>query len=147
MRLRVATKTGGGAHYAVTKATAWIGAAKTALELYGDDPAVPFRDLADELATDVALPRVIGAEMARHAVVREEAYRQVDPDQLARSLPGVGLLGGRALVEPWDEPHTIPLGQLLPSLQRRQKRPRPATQTLRVSRCPRPERAGYATSS
>jgi hypothetical protein len=30
--------------------------------------------------------------------VREEAYREVDPEELARSLPGVGLLGDPVLV-------------------------------------------------
>ena len=94
----IAAKTGGGPAYAERKATGWISAAQAALELYGDDPAVPFADLADELATEIALLRVIEAEMARHAAVREEAYRQVDPDELARSLPGVGLLGGPTLV-------------------------------------------------
>jgi hypothetical protein len=45
--------------------------------LYGDDPAVPFRDLADELTTEIALLRVIETEMGPHAAVREDAYRQV----------------------------------------------------------------------
>jgi transposase len=94
----IAAKTGGGTDYAQRKATAWIGAAEDALALYGDDPAVAFADLADEVATEIALLRVIEAEIARHAVKREEAYRQVDPEQLARSLPGVGLLGGPTLV-------------------------------------------------
>lgn len=34
---------------------------QAALELYGDDPAVPFLDLADELATEIALLRVLAA--------------------------------------------------------------------------------------
>ena len=104
----IAAKTGSGANYAERKATAWVGVAKAALELYGDDPAVPFRDLADELATEIALLRVLEAEMARHAAVREEAYRQIDPDEVARSLPGVGLLGGPAIVAAMGRPGRFP---------------------------------------
>jgi transposase len=104
----IATETGGGANYAERKATAWVGAAKAALELYGDDPAVPFPDLADELATEIALLGILEAEMARHAAVREEAYCQVDPDQVARSLPGVGLLGGPAIVAAMGRPGRFP---------------------------------------
>jgi transposase len=104
----IAVKTGGGPAYAERKATGWIRAAQAALELYGDDPAVPFSDLADELATEIVLLRVIETEMARHAAVREDAYRQVDPDQLARSLPGVGLLGGPTLVAAMGRPGRFP---------------------------------------
>ena len=41
----------GGAHYAERKASAWIGTAKVRSNSSGDNPAVPFRDLADELLT------------------------------------------------------------------------------------------------
>jgi hypothetical protein len=104
----IAVRTGGGPAYAERKATGWIRAAQAALELYGEDPAVPFADLADELATEIALLRVVETEMARHAAVREEAYRQVDPEQLARSLPGVGLLGGPTLVAAMGRPGRFP---------------------------------------
>lgn len=104
----ITAKTGRGSAYAERKAAGWIGAAQAALELYGDDPAVPFADLADELATEIALLHVIESEMARHAVVREQAYRQVDPEELARSLPGVGLLGGPTLVAAMGRPGRFP---------------------------------------
>jgi len=37
---------------------------------------------------EVRLLRAIQAELAVHATAREQCYRQVDPGQLARSLPG-----------------------------------------------------------
>jgi transposase len=99
----ITANTGRGSVYAERKATGWIRAAQAALELYGGDRR-PSGDLADELATEIALLHVIESEMARHAEVREEAYRQVDPDELARSLPGVGLLGGPTLVAAMGRP-------------------------------------------
>ncbi len=40
--------------------------------------------------------------------MREEAYRQVDPDEVARSLPGVGPLGGPAIVAAMGRPGRFP---------------------------------------
>jgi len=70
------------------RALQWRAAAAAAIDLYGDHPAVPFEELAAEVATEVRLLRAIGAELAVHAAAREQHYRQVDPAQLARSLPG-----------------------------------------------------------
>ena len=67
------------------------------VELYGDHPAVAFVDLAAEVATDVRLIRALEAELAIHAAERETAYRSADPGQLARTLPGLGQVGGPAL--------------------------------------------------
>lgn len=44
------------------------------------------------------LLRAIQAELAGHATEREAYYRQVDPEELARSLPGVAEVSGPALV-------------------------------------------------
>ena len=80
------------------RATQWLTAAKAALELYGDHPAIAFQDLAAEVTTEVRLLRATQAELAGHATKREGCYRQVDPAALARSLPGLATIGGPALV-------------------------------------------------
>jgi len=46
----------------------------------------------------VRLLRAIQAELATHAAARERHYRQVDPGQLARSLPGFAEISGPVLV-------------------------------------------------
>jgi transposase len=80
------------------RALQWRAAAAAALDLYGDHPAVPFAELAAEVATEVRLLRAIQAEMATHATAREQHYRQVDPGQLARSLPGIAEISAPVLV-------------------------------------------------
>jgi hypothetical protein len=45
----------------------------------------------------VRLLRATQAELAAHAAEREACYRRVDPDELARSLPGLAEVGGPAL--------------------------------------------------
>jgi transposase len=89
-------------HQGATRAEQWLAAAQTALELYGDHPAVAFADLAAEVATEVRLLRATQAELARHAPQREACYRWVDPAALARSLPGLAEIGGPALVATMD---------------------------------------------
>ncbi len=59
--------------------------------------AVAFADLAAEVATEVRLLRAVEAELALHAKAREQAYHKVDPEGLARSLPGVAEVGGPVL--------------------------------------------------
>jgi transposase len=80
------------------RATQWLTAAKAALELYGDHPAIAWQDLAAEVHTEVRLLRATQAELAAHATQREARYQQVDPAALARSLPGLATIGGPALV-------------------------------------------------
>ena len=64
------------------RAAQWPAAAQAAIELYGPDhPAVPFADLAAEVATEIRLLQAIEAELAVHAAARETAYRTVDPGQ------------------------------------------------------------------
>lgn len=91
-------------HLGVARAEEWLSAARAALELYGEHPAVAFVDLAAEVATEVRLLAAIEAEIATHAEARERAYVAVDPDQLARSLPGLKTVGGPCLVACMGEP-------------------------------------------
>jgi transposase len=95
-------------HYGQDRADAWRAVAAAALDLYGDDPAVPFADLAAEMATEARLLRAVLAERDVHARQREAAYRQVDPGGLARSLPGIADIGGPVLVAAMGDPHRFP---------------------------------------
>jgi transposase len=79
------------------RATRWLAAARAALQLYGEHPAVAVTDLAAEVQTEVRLLRATQAELDRHAAQREYCYRWVDPLGLARSLPGLAEVGGPAL--------------------------------------------------
>lgn len=85
-------------HQGDNRAAEWLAVANGALELYGDHPGVAFADLASEVATEVRLLRAVQAELAHHERAREASYRKVDPDELARSLPGIKTIGGPVLV-------------------------------------------------
>jgi transposase len=91
-------------HHGEERADAWRAVAAAAVDLYGNDPAVPFADLAAEMATEARLLRAVLAERDAHARQRETAYRVVDPDGLARSLPGVAEIGGPVLVAAMGDP-------------------------------------------
>ena len=84
-------------HAGPERAQAWLSAARDAVDLYEGDSAVAFADLAAEVATEVRLLRAAEAELAEHAEARESAYGRVDPEGLARSLPGVAEVGGPVL--------------------------------------------------
>jgi transposase len=86
------------------RAGQWRAAAAAAVELYGDHPAVPYDELAAEVATEIRLLRAIQAELALHAAVREQHYLQVDPGQLARSLPGFAEISAPILVAAMGRP-------------------------------------------
>jgi transposase len=81
-----------------SRARAWVGVAKAAVDLYGDDGAMPYADLAAELATEARLPRAVQAEQKPHRQARERAYLRVEPDELARTLPGIAEVGAPLLV-------------------------------------------------
>jgi transposase len=85
-------------HQDADRATQWLAAAQAALELYAGHPAVAFAELAAEVHTEIQLLGATQAELDRHASQREGCYRRVDPDALARSLPGLATIGGPALV-------------------------------------------------
>jgi transposase len=86
------------------RAEQWREAALASIELYQDQPCVPFADLAAEVESEVRVLRSIEAEIAKHAAVREQAYRSVDPAGLARSVPGLGAIGAPALVATMGDP-------------------------------------------
>jgi transposase len=81
-------------HHGRPKAQAWLAAATEAVALYGDTEAVSFGALAAELATEISILRSLEAARAPHERRREELYAQVDPEALARSLPGIAHKGG-----------------------------------------------------
>jgi transposase len=80
------------------RARQWIDAACASLALYAGHDAVAFAELAAEVTSEVRLLRAVHAELARHEPEREARYRAVDPEGLARSLPGLANVGGPALV-------------------------------------------------
>ena len=93
------------------RAREWIAAAQAAIELYGPgDPAVPFADLAAEVATEIRLLKAIQAELTTHAAARENAYRQADPAQIARTLPGLCEVGGPAMTAIMGKPGRFATG-------------------------------------
>ena len=65
---------------------------------------MPYDELAAEVVTEVRLLRAIQGELATHAVAREQRYRQVDPGQLARSLPGFAEISAPVLVAVMGRP-------------------------------------------
>ena len=98
-------------HQGQARAAQWAAAARAAIELYGpDDPAVPFADLAAEVATEIRLLQAIEAELTAHAAAREAAYRTVDPGQIARTLPGLAEVGGPAMTAIMGKPARFPGG-------------------------------------
>ena len=86
------------------RARQWRAAATAAVELYGDHPAVPYEELAAEVATEVRLLQAIQGELAVHAAAREQHYLRADPGQLARSLPGLAEISAPALVASMGRP-------------------------------------------
>jgi transposase len=84
-------------HLGAERAERWLAAARASVALYGGDGAVAFADLAAEVATEVRLLRAVEAELALHAEARERSYLRVDPEGLARSLPGIAEVGGPVL--------------------------------------------------
>ena len=89
---------------AQARARAWVGVAQAAVALYGDDPAMPYADLAAELATQIRLLRGVLGEQKVHERDRERAYRKVEPDELARSLPCIAEIGAPLLVAATGRP-------------------------------------------
>jgi transposase len=110
-RLQQLIATASNNHLGVQRATQWLVAARAAVDLYGQHPAVAFAELAAEVATEVRLLRAAQAELAAHANQRETAYHCVDPGALARSLPGLADIGGPALVATMGDPSRFHTGK------------------------------------
>ena len=104
------TKTSNG-QQGLDRAQEWIAAAEASIELFAGHPAIAYRDLAAEIATEVRLLRAVQTELTAHAAEREHAYQLVDPTGLARSLPGVADVGGPALVAAMGDPDRFARGK------------------------------------
>ena len=98
-------------HLGVDRAEEWLAAAHAAIDLYAGHRSVAFTDLAAEVATEVRLLRAAKAELAVHSTEREDAYCEVDPTGLARSLPGLAEIGGPALVATMGDPSRFAKGK------------------------------------
>jgi hypothetical protein len=92
-------------HLGEGRALEWLAAARCAQELYDAHPGVALDDLAAEVQSEIRLLQATEKELSLHEQPREQAYLHCDPDQLARSLPGLAAVGGpvvRALLGPAD---------------------------------------------
>jgi len=107
-RLTAVIQKASNGHHGPARADAWVAVARQAIELYGDDPAVAFEDLAAEIAGEARLWHATETEHRVHARAREAAYQVVDPNGLARSLPGVGTTGGPVIVATMGRPGRFP---------------------------------------
>jgi transposase len=124
-----------------------VGVAQAAVALYGDDPAMPYAELAAELATQIRLLRGVLAEQKVHEQARERAYRKVEPDELARSLPGIAEIGAPLLVAAMGRPQRFRSAARFKAFTGLTPRhPRPARPTARARRSPRPAPPGCASS-
>jgi transposase len=90
------------------RAAAWVGVARASVDLYGDEPAVAFDDVAAEIASEARLIRFLEAEREIHVAAREDPYLKADPTELARTLPGVAAVGGPMLVAAMGDPGRFP---------------------------------------
>lgn len=95
-------------HQGRQRAAEWLTAAEAAIDLYGGHSAVAFADLAAEVATEIRLLQATGAELDTHATHREDRYRRVDPDGLARTRPGIKTINGPVLVAAVADPDRFP---------------------------------------
>ena len=105
-------------HQGAERASQWLEAAQASLALYDGHPAVNFAGLAAEVATGVRLLRATQAELAVHAAERGARYQAVDPDGLARSLPGLAEVGGPALTACMGDPARFGNGKRFRSFYR-----------------------------
>jgi transposase len=79
-------------------------AAEQARHLWGNDPAIALSDLAEEIATEIRLLRLVETERARHQAARDAALARVDPQGLATSVPGLGPVDATQLLAAMGRP-------------------------------------------
>ena len=83
----------------------------------------------------------VETERARHAAAREDRYMVVDPDQLARSIPGFSTIGGPALVACMGDPARFAKGKQFRSFSGLTPKASETGNTDRKDkRCPKPHR-------
>lgn len=97
-------------HLGAARAEQWLDAARASIELYAADPAVAFAELAREVETEVRLLRAAQRELNSHTDAREVAYGRVDPEGLARSVPGIAEVGGPVVVAALARPQRFAKG-------------------------------------
>jgi len=98
-------------HQGADRAQQWLTAARQAIELYQHDPAAATTALGAEVASEVRLLRAAQAELDRHRRARETNYQRVDPEQLARSLPGIAEVGGPLITAELARPQRFATGR------------------------------------
>lgn len=76
-----------------SRARAWLHVAHQAVDVYGQD-GLAFAAIAEEVACEVRFWRLAEDELLRCRHAREDAYLEVDPDQLVRTVPGIAKVGG-----------------------------------------------------
>ncbi len=91
-----------------TRADLWLQAAREAVELFGDETGIAFDDVAAEIASEIRMWRACQTELAAHEQSREKHYNIVDPEGLARSLPGIKEAGGPVIVAALGRAHRFP---------------------------------------
>ena len=90
------------------RADLWLQAARESVELFGDETGIAFDDVAAEIASEIRMWRSCQVELAAHEQAREEHYNIVDPQGLARSLPGIKTAGGPVIVAALGRAHRFP---------------------------------------
>jgi transposase len=93
------------------RAQQWLDAAQLSLELYDEHPGVPFEALAAEVKTEVELLASLQTRLSEQAAARDAAYARVDPDGLARTLPGLGEVGAPVVVACLGAPERFASGR------------------------------------
>ena len=122
------------------RACQWRAAAAAAAELYSDHPAVPYAGTGRRGRHGHPAAARHPGRTGRHATAREAHYRQADPGQLARSLPGSPRSAPRSWSPQWagpaasgTEPGSRPMPGSPPGQRDRRDRPqRPADEQGRT---------------
>ena len=76
------------------RADGWVHAARKAVALYGDNPAVPFADWSAEIVTEARKHRRVDRRTRRACTDACDRPPGRRSQQLARSLPGAPAIGG-----------------------------------------------------
>ena len=138
-RLQQVLTTASASQQGTQRAQQWLAAARAALQLYGDHPAIAWQDLAAEVATEVRLLRATQAELAATPPSGRPATSGSTPPPTPAACPA----WPRSAAPPWSPPWAPPAASPPrpgsgPSPAWPHARPRPARPTARASPSPRP---------